>query len=277
MKSEIKKSVCPYDCPDACGLLVETLDGKAIKVMGDPEHPHTKGTLCPKMVHYEKTVHANNRVLTPLLRVGPKGTGEFKAISWSEALEHIQKKWQQIIEEDGAEAILPYSYAGTMGLVQRNIGEAFFHRLGASRLERTICASAKGYGWSAVMGGTMAIHPQEVLASDFIILWGTNALATNIHLLNKIREAKQRGATVWLIETYESPTAVIADKVIVVRPGTDGALALGIMHILVRENLIDKEFINQHVQGFEALKEKKLAEYSPEVVSGITGNARCTQ
>lgn len=271
VKSEIKGSVCPYDCPDACGLLVETLDGKAVKVMGDPKHPHTKGTLCPKMVHYEKTVHASNRVVTPLLRVGPKGAGEFKPISWSEALEHIYRDWQQIITDYGAEAILPYSYAGTMGLVQRNIGEAFFHRLGASQLERTICASAKGYGWAAVMGGTMAIHPQEVLASDFIILWGTNALATNIHLLNKIREAKKNGAVVWLIETYQSPTAVIADKVIMVRPGSDGALALGIIHILVREELIDEEFIAKHVQGFEALKTQNLADYSPEVVSGITG------
>ena len=271
MKSEIKRSVCPYDCPDTCGLLVETLQGEAVKVMGDPDHPHTKGTLCSKMVHYEKTVHSSQRLVQPLLRVGPKGTGNFKPISWDEALLHIQTNWQQIINNYGAEAILPYSYAGTMGLVQRNIGEAFFHRLGASRLERTICSPAKGYGWSAVMGGTMAPHPEEVAASDLIILWGTNVLATNIHLLNQIKEAKKKGATVWLIETYQSPAAVIADKVILVRPGSDGALALGLIHVLVQEKLIDEEFITNHVQGFELFKEKSLAEYPPEVVSSITG------
>jgi anaerobic selenocysteine-containing dehydrogenase len=271
MKSELKRSVCPYDCPDACGLLVETVNGIAVKVMGDPDHPYTKGTLCPKMVHYEKTVHAGNRVATPLLRTGPKGAGEFRAISWEEALQRIQINWQKTIAEFGAEAILPYSYAGTMGLVQRNIGEAFFHRLGASRLDRTICASAKGYGWSAVMGGTMAPHPEEVALSDFIILWGTNALATNIHLLHQVREAKKRGAKVWLIETYESPTAVIADKVIVVRPSSDGALALGLLHILVREQLIDETFVATHVQGFELFKEKSISQYPPEVVSRITG------
>ena len=271
VKNAIKRSVCPYDCPDACGLLVETLEGKAVKVMGDPDHPYTKGTLCPKMVHYEKTVHSSNRLVEPLLRVGPKGAGEFKPISWDEALNHIQTNWQKIIADYGAEAILPYSYAGTMGLVQRNSGEAFFHRLGASRLDRTICSPAKGYGWSAVMGKTMAPHPEEVALSDLIILWGTNTLATNIHLLQQIREAKKRGAIVWLIETYQSPTAVIADKVIVVRPGSDGALALGLMHVLVREQLVDEEFITNHVQGFELFKEKSLSEYQPEVVSTITG------
>ena len=272
MKKEIKRSVCPYDCPDACGLLVETVDGKAVKVLGDPDHPHTQGTLCPKMVNYEKTVHSNKRLTTPLLRVGPKGAGQFQSISWDEALQHIKTNWQRIIDNHGAEAILPYSYAGTMGLVQRNSGEAFFHRLGASRLERTICSSAKGYGWSTVMGATMAIHPQEVADSDLIILWGTNdSLATNIHLLHHVREAKKRGAIVWLIETYHSPTAVLADKVIVVRPGTDGALALAMMHVLVRDNLIAEEFIREHVQGFEMLKEESLPEYDPESVSDITG------
>lgn len=271
LKKQMQRSVCPYDCPDACGLLVETLQGKAVKVMGDPDHPHTKGILCPKMVHYEKTVHSPKRLVEPLLRIGPKGSGEFKPISWDEALDRIQTKWKKVISDDGAEAILPYSYAGTMGLVQRNIGEAFFHYLGAARLERTICSPAKGYGWSAVMGGTMAPHPDEVAESDLIILWGTNSLATNIHLLHQVREAKKKGAIVWLIETYETPTAVVADKVIVVRPGSDGALALGMMHVLVREHLIDETFIANYVQGFDAFTEKSIPEYPPEVVSALTG------
>jgi len=271
MNRGTKPSVCPYDCPDTCGLLVETVAGKAVKVMGDPDHPHTRGTLCSKMIHYEKTVHSPHRLVEPLLRTGPKGTGQFRPITWDEAICIIKGRWQKIIDEYGAESILPYSYAGTMGLVQRNSGEAFFHRLGASRLERTICSSAKGYGWSAVMGATLAPHPQEVAASDLIILWGTNVLATNIHLLHQIREAKQRGAVVWLIETYQSPTAQIADKVILVRPGSDGALALGLMNGLVKHNLVDEKFITDHVQGFDMLKERVLPKYSPEVVSQITG------
>ncbi|MHB8076083.1 molybdopterin-dependent oxidoreductase [Desulfosporosinus fructosivorans] len=271
MNSEIKRSVCPYDCPDACGLLVKVVDGQAVKVMGDPEHPFTKGTLCPKMIHYERTVHSPQRLTQPLLRIGEKGTGQFKPISWEEAIECIVDRWQGVISNHGAEAILPYSYAGTMGTVQRNCGEGFFHRIGASRLARTICSSSKSYGWASVMGETMAPHPDEVEKSDFILLWGTNVLATNIHLMHHIREAKKRGAMVWLIDTYENPTAQIVDKVVLVRPGRDGALALGIMHILVRDGWIDQEFIDRYVQGFEQLRMEVLPDYPPAKVSQITG------
>ncbi|MDR3541281.1 MAG: molybdopterin-dependent oxidoreductase [Desulfosporosinus sp.] len=271
MKLELKRSVCPYDCPDMCGLLVEVVDGQAVRVTGDPEHPYTRGTLCPKMVHYERTVHSPQRLTHPLLRIGEKGGGQFKSISWEEGIQRLADRWKKIISDYSAEAILPYSYAGTMGLVQRNCGEGFFHRLGASRLARTICSSAKGYGWASVMGETMAPHPDEVKKSDFIILWGTNALATNIHLLHNVREAKKRGATVWLVDTYETPTAQIVDKVVLVRPGSDGALALGLMHILVREGWIDQVFINRHVQGFEQFQSEVLPLYPPAKVSQITG------
>lgn len=271
MNGEMKRSVCPYDCPDACGLLVEAADGKAIRVLGDHEHPHTQGTLCSKMNHYEKTVHSPERITQPLLRTGPKGTGEFAPISWDEAIDYIKIRWQKLIGEYGTESILPYSYAGTMGVVQRNIGEAFFHKLGASRLQRTICSSAKGYGWSTVMGSTMAIHPNEAAESDLIILWGTNLLATNVHLMHQIRKAKEGGAVVWLIETYESTAAKIADKVILLRPGSDGALALGLMKALVEQKLIDEEFIDKHVQGFDLFAEKTLSAYSLEMASQTTG------
>ncbi len=271
MKSDIKRSVCPYDCPDACGLLVEVVDGQAVKVMGDPEHSFTKGTLCPKMLHYERTVHSPQRLTQPLLRVGEKGTGKFKPISWDEGIKVISERWKGIITQYGAEAILPYSYAGTMGAVQRNCGEGFFHRMGASRLARTICASSKGYGWAAVMGGTLAPHPEEVGTSDFILIWSSNVLATNIHLIQYIQEAKKRGATVWLVDTYENPTAHLVDKVVLVRPGTDGALALGIMHILVREGWIAQEFLEKYVQGFEQLRTDVLPDYPPAKVSQITG------
>ncbi len=271
MNSEIKRSVCPYDCPDACGLLVEVVDGQAVKVSGDPEHPFTKGTLCPKMIHYERTVHSPQRLTHPLLRIGEKGTGKYKPISWDEAIQRIVDRWTEIISQFGAEAILPYSYAGTMGTVQRNCGEGFFHRLGASRLARTICSSSKSYGWATVMGATQAPHPNEVGKSDFILLWSANVLATNIHLIPYIQEAKKNGATVWLVDTYENPTAQIADKVVLVRPGSDGALALGIMHILVREGWVDQPFLDKHVQGFEQFRTTVLPDYSPDIVSQITG------
>lgn len=271
MKAELKRSVCPYDCPDACGLLIDVVDGQAVKVMGDPEHPFTKGTLCPKMVHYERTVHSPNRLMYPLRRVGEKGAGRFEPISWKEAIQTITDSWKRIISEYSAESILPYSYAGTMGLVQRNCGEGFFHRLGAARLARTICSSAKGYGWSSVMGETLAPHPDEVKQSDFIILWGSNVLAANIHLLPNIREAQKRGAVVWLVDTYENPTAQIADKVVLVRPGSDGALALGIMHLLVREGWTDLRFIENDIQGFDQFQREILPAYPPDKVSAITG------
>ena len=268
---EILRSVCPYDCPDACGLLVHVENGNAVKVQGDPSHTFTRGTLCQKMAHYEKTVHSPRRLTTPLKRTGVKGSGQFAPISWEEAIDCIAGKWQEIIDQYGAEAILPYSYAGTMGLVQRNAGHPFFYSLGASRLERTICAPAKGHGWSAIMGQTMGPRPQEMQKSDLIVLWGLHAMATNVHILHDIKIARQHGAKVWLIDTYETPTAAIADKVIVVRPGTDGALALGMMQVIAKENLVDKAFIAEYVQGYEELAGAVLPAYSPEAVSALTG------
>jgi len=271
MAGEIKRSVCPYDCPDTCGLLVEVADGKAVKVSGDPEHPFSRGTLCPKMNHYEKTVHSALRLIQPLMRNSLKGSGQFRPISWKEAVQHIADRWKEIIDRYGAEAILPYSYAGTMGLIQRNAGHPFFYRLGASRLDRTICAPAKEAGWKMVMGDTAAPHPDEVADSDLVILWGINAVATNIHFLHGVRKAKKKGATIWLIDTYETLTSSVADQIYLVRPGSDGALALGLMHLLVRENLLDHEFLAPSVQGFEELREKILPDFPPEKVSSLTG------
>ncbi len=265
------RSVCPFDCPDACGLMVEVSGGKAVSVTGDPDHPFTRGTLCPKMLHYEHTVHSPDRLTTPLLRSGPKGSGRFTPTTWEKAIELIAARWKEIISRHGAESILPYSYAGTMGTVQRNCGHAFFHRLGASRLARTICAPAKGEGWQAVMGGTPAPHPDSAAESDLVILWGVNAAATNIHFMHAVREARRRLAAVWLIDTYRTPTADFADKVILVRPGSDGALALGMMHVLTARGLTDRAFIRDHVQGFEELADRILPAYSPADAARITG------
>lgn len=271
MTIEIKRSVCPYDCPDTCSMLVEVKDGRAVKVTGDPEHPFTRGALCAKMTHYEKTVHSPERLTQPLIRKGPKGSGDFRPVSWDEAISHIGSRWREIIASYGAEAILPFSYAGTMGIVQRNAGHAFFHRLGASRLNRTICSSAKDHGLKAVMGNTLSMHPDEVMDSDLVILWGINALVTNIHFLHGVREAKKRGAIVWMIDTYETPTAQLADRVFLTRPGSDGALALGLMHVLARDGLVDRQFIDSFVQGFPELESTVLPDYPPETVSRITG------
>ncbi len=268
---KIKRSVCPYDCPDACGLLVEVVDGMAVKITGDPDHPFTRGTLCPKMNHYQKTVHSPLRLTHPLIRIGEKGSGQFQPLSWKEAIDQIAKHWQKIIEQSGAEAILPYSYAGTMGLIQRNAGHPFFYRMGASRLDRTICSPAKEAGWKAVMGETPSPHPDEVAESDLVILWGINAVATNIHFLHGVKIARRNGASVWLIDTYRTLTSTVADKTYIIRPGSDGAFALGLMHLLVRDGLIDKQFLTTRVQGFEELKEKILPDYPPEKVSHLTG------
>jgi len=271
MENSLHRSVCPYDCPDACGLLVEVAGDRAVRVSGDPHHPFTRGTLCAKMNRYELTVHSPRRLTTPLLRSGPKGSGSFTPISWDEAISRITGRWRGIIAEFGAEAILPYSYAGTMGIVQRNCGHAFFHRMGASRLERSICSPAKSAGWRAVMGDTPSVDPDEVAESDLVILWGINAAATSVHFMHGVAAAKRKGARVWLIDTYRTPTAAAADRTILIRPGSDGALALGMMHILQRDGVVDMGFIATRVQGFDEFAARILPDYTPQRVSSITG------
>ncbi len=271
MAVKTERSVCPYDCPDCCGLLVEVEKNQVLRVSGDPEHPFTCGTLCPKMNHYERTVHSPRRLTEPLIRCGKKGRGEFRPVSWDEAIDQITAHWRKIIDSFGPEAILPYSYAGTMGIIQRNAGHPFFYRMGASLLDRGICTPAKGAGWEAVMGKTPALHPDEVLHSDLIILWSSNAAATNLHFLHKVKQAKKHGAKVWLIDLYRNQTAGIADRTFYVRPGSDGALALGLMHLVVRNQLCDRDFLTSQVQGFDELEKQILPDYPPEVVSCITG------
>lgn len=267
----IYKSACPYDCPDCCGLLVTTENGKAIKVEGDPAHPFTRGTLCPKMAHYERTVHSSKRLLTPLKRVGAKGAGEFVSISWQEAIAEIVGHWKNIIDQYGAEAILPYSYAGTMGTIQYSAGHALFYALGASSLDRTICAPAKADGYRSLMGGTLPTAPQEAQQSDYIILWSISMLATDIHFKHDVDIARRNGAKIVCVDTYATKTTQYADEFICVKPGSDGALALGMLHVLARENLVDEAFIAQYVQGWQQLKEEVLPAYPPEKAAELTG------
>ena len=268
---EYKRSVCPYDCPDACSLLVEVENGQALCVTGEPQHPITQGKLCPKMRDYPATVYSPERILTPLLRTGAKGNGQFTPISWGAAIERIAENWRSLLEQYGGEAILPFSYAGTMGVVQRNAGHAFFHRLGASQLERTLCSPAKDYGWRAIMGGTKGMRVQETAHSDLIVIWGANAAATSVHFLHFVQKAKRNGAKVWLIDTYETPTAAVADRVIRLQPGSDAALALGLVRLLDEEGLTDELFLEHHVQGYEKLRQEVLPDYTPDKVAALTG------
>ena len=269
--NEIKPSVCPYDCPDCCGLLITVEDGKAVCVAGDPEHAFTRGTLCPKMAHYERTVHSPKRIMTPLRRIGQKGEGRFSPIGWDEAIEEIARRWHGIIKEYGAEAILPYSYAGTMGTIGYSAGHALFYALGATSLDRTICAPAKSRGYRDVMGATLPTAPQEAQHSDMIVLWSISMLATDIHFRHDIEMARKRGAKVYCIDTYRTKTADYADAFLCPRPGTDGALALAILHVLVRDGLADRAFLKEYVQGADELEQKVLPHYTPEAAAAITG------
>ncbi|MGF0150359.1 molybdopterin-containing oxidoreductase family protein [Megasphaera elsdenii] len=264
-------SVCPYDCPDACGLVVTVDDDRVVSVAGDGSHPFTRGTLCPKMAHYERTVHSPRRLITPLKRTGPKGSGQFAPISWEQALAEIAERWKAIMADVGAEAILPYSYAGTMGIVQHDALHGLFYHLGASELDRTICAPAKGRGFKDVMGNTMPTAPQEAQDSDCIFLWSLHMLATNIHFRHDVEAARAKGAVVWCIDTYRHKTADIVDHVVVVRPGTDGALALGMMYVLDRDGLADKAFLDRHVLGWDELKAAVLPKYTPAETQRLTG------
>jgi anaerobic selenocysteine-containing dehydrogenase len=268
---EIKRSACPYDCPDTCGLLVSVENGRVIRVTGDPEHPYSKGTLCLKMNRYELTVHSERRLAHPLIRTGAKGEGLFRPAAWEEAINLVADRFRTIAAAYGAEAILPFSYAGTMGLLQRNAGHAFFHRLGASRLDRTICAPAKDAGWKAVMGDTPGVDPDEAVHSDLIILWGSDALATNIHFVARVHAAKRGGAHVWVIDTHRTATARMADRFVSVRPGSDGALALGMMHVLARDELVDRSFLSNEVHGWKELEHCILPDWTPARTAAVTG------
>lgn len=270
------RSTCPYDCPDACGLLVDVEEGRAVAVRGDPEHPYSRGTVCGKMNHYERTVHSPERLTHPLVRTGAKGEGSFRRATWDEALGIVASRLREVIAAHGAEAILPYSYAGTMGLVQRNAGHPFFHALGASRLDRTICSPAKDAGWAPVMGKTPGLHPDAVLDADLVLLWSINAVATSVHFAARVAEARKRGARVWLVDTYANDSAALADRVVLVRPGSDGALALGMIHVIAREGLADERFLAAETVGWPELKARALAEYGPARVAGITGLSPAT-
>jgi anaerobic selenocysteine-containing dehydrogenase len=266
--------VCPHDCPDTCGLkiTVDSETGRAVDLRGDSEHPFTRGFLCTKVSRYLERVYHDGRLLYPQRRVGPKGSGQFERVSWAEAIQTISAKLKSIASQYGPESILPYSYAGTMGKLQYgSLDRRFFHVLGASLLDRTICATAGSVGCDITLGTRAAIDPEAVVKSRFIVNWGSNTSVTNSHLWAIMHQARKAGAKIVTIDPHRSKTAAKSDQWIPIRPGTDGALALAVMHILFRDGLQDQDYLDQYCHGTELLRERVEEQYSPEKVSKITG------
>jgi anaerobic selenocysteine-containing dehydrogenase len=267
--------VCPHDCPDTCSMLVTVEDGRATRLRGDPEHPFTNGFLCQKVSRYLERVYHPGRLKYPMLRIGPKGRGEFRRVSWDEAIVNIARRFQAIAESpDGPQAILPYSYAGTMGKLQsESLDRRLFQRLGASLLDRTICATAGAAGCDITLGTRAAIDPEAVIHSRYIVNWGSNTSVTNMHLWAMMHRARKAGARIVTIDPFRSKTAEKSDWWLPIRPGTDAALALGMMHILWRDGLVDADYLERYCVGATALRDRVLSEYGPQRVAHITGIA----
>ncbi len=294
MKSVVH-AACPHDCPDACGVLITVDDGRATKIQGDPEHPVTRGFLCAKVAKYLDRVYSPDRVLYPMRRIGPKGPvagqrsfappGQPRAavpiqaessqvwqrISWEEALDEISARFRAISAEFGSEAILPYSYGGTLGALNGgSMDRRFFHRLGASQLDRTICSAAGEAGLKSLLGAKLGTEPEQFRHSKYIIAWASNIHGNNVHLWPFITEARRKGAKLVVIDPYRTRTAACADWYLPINPGTDAALALGMMHVIIGENLHDAGYVENYTLGFDQLREK-VKEYPPERVAHWTG------
>ncbi|HET9406570.1 MAG TPA: molybdopterin-dependent oxidoreductase [Candidatus Sulfotelmatobacter sp.] len=287
---KVVHAACPHDCPDACGVLITVEDGRATKIQGDPAHPVTRGFLCAKVAKYLDRVYSPDRVLYPMRRIAPKRPvaerslaphGQPRAavptqavwqqISWDEALDEIVSRFQKIISEFGSEAILPYSFGGTLGaLNSASMDRRFFHRLGASQLDRAICSMAGETGLESVYGVKLGTEPEQFAHSRYIIAWAANIHGNNVHLWPFIAEARRNGAKLVVIDPYRTRTAACADWYLPINPGTDAALALGMMHVIIGENLHDADYVSQHTFGFEQLREK-VKEYPPERAAQWTG------
>jgi anaerobic selenocysteine-containing dehydrogenase len=274
-------TVCSHDCPDSCAVLV-TVDsnGRAIKIQGDPTQPVTQGFLCGKVAKYLDLVYSPDRILYPLKRKpgiakGPLARGReheaFERVSWDEALGSIAARLQQISDQYGPESILPYSYAGTIGVLGfGSMDRRFFHRLGGSQLDRTICSEAGGVAWNLVYGRKLGTPTEDFRLAKLIVAWGANIHGNNVHLWPMVEQARRNGARLIVIDPYKTRTAALADWHIAIRPGTDVALALGMMHVILREGLEDRAYIDEMTHGFDQLAER-VREYTPERVAAWTG------
>ncbi|MGB8596640.1 MAG: molybdopterin-dependent oxidoreductase [Candidatus Sulfotelmatobacter sp.] len=276
MAKQVVHAACPHDCPDACGVLITVEDGRATRIQGDPQHPVTRGFLCAKVAKYLDRVYSPDRVLYPMRRIAPKGarsTQVWRRISWDEALDEIAERFRKIVAEFGGEAILPYSYGGTLGALNgASMDRRFFTRLGASELERTICSSAGEAGLESVMGVKLGTEPDQFIHSRYIIVWASNIHGNNVHLWPYIVEARRKGARLVVIDPYRTRTAACADWYLPINPGTDGALALAMMHVIIGEGLYDADYVENYTLGFDELSEKVKA-YPPEHAAQWTGIA----
>ncbi|WP_119355116.1 molybdopterin-containing oxidoreductase family protein [Azohydromonas sediminis] len=264
------RGACPHDCPDTCALVVTVQGGRAVRVQGAADHPPTGGVLCTKVSRYAERTHHPDRLLHPMKRVGRKGEGRFARISWDEALDTVAARLKAIAARD-AQAVVPYSYAGTMGLLQgESMAARFFHRLGASGLERTICASAGGEALAATYGGKVGMHLRFFAQSKLILIWGSNSIASNLHFWTLAQQAKRAGAKLWCIDPRRTETADKCHRHLALRPGTDGALALALVHELIVHGWIDRDYVDRHVDGFDKLAERARP-WPPERAAAVCG------
>ena len=262
---------CPHDCPDTCSMIFEVQEGKLIGVKGNPDHPMTRGGLCVKLNDYEKRHYHPDRLLYPMRRTGPKGSKQFERITWDEALNEIVTRWKAIIAEHGPQAIVPFSYLGNQGLVHGlNGGDAFFNRMGATVTERTFCGEGSATAWLLTVGPTAGVDPESFIHAKYIIIWACNSVSTNLHHWHIIKEAQKKGSKVIVIDSYASKTAKEADVHIAPKPGTDGALAMAMIHTIIEEGLVDQDYVDNYTVGFEALKERAKMR-TPEWAEAITG------
>ena len=270
--TRVVRGACPHDCPDTCAMLVTVADGRALRVAGDPAHPVTQGFLCAKVNRYVERTYHPERILHPLRRAGPRGAGCFVRVSWDDALGEIAERLGDIARSaDGPQAILPYSYAGTMGLVQgESMDRRLFHLLGASRLDRTICSMAGTEGMRMTVGANLGADIEGVPESDLVLLWGTNTLTSNPHLWPFVLEARRRGAPVIAIDPLRTRTAEQCDQWIAIRPGTDAALALAMMHELFANGMEDADYLARHALGEAELRER-VREWPPDRAAEVTG------
>jgi anaerobic selenocysteine-containing dehydrogenase len=262
---------CPHDCPDTCAMIYEVEDGRLVEVRGNKEHPMTRGTLCVKLKDYHDHHYNPDRVLSPLRRAGPKGSRQFARVSWDEAIAEITMRWKEIIARHGSQAIMPYSYLGNEGLVQGlTAGDAFFNRLGSTVNEKTFCASGSSTAWLLTVGPTGGVDPESFVHAKYIVIWACNSISTNLHHWPFVLEARKRGAKVVVIDSYRSRTAKQADWHIMPKPGTDGALAMGIIAALIENGHVDREWVDKYTAGFPELAERAAA-FTPDYVERVTG------
>jgi anaerobic selenocysteine-containing dehydrogenase len=265
------KVVCPHDCPDTCVMSVEVEGGRAVALGGDPEHPFTRGFLCAKVNRYLERVYSPERILHPMKRVGAKGEGRFRRVSWDEALDEIAVRFREVIAAHGPQAILPYSYAGNLGVLgYGSMDRRVFHALGASLLDRTICATAGAAGYEATVGATVGFDPEAIVGARLIVAWGTNMVSSNVHQWPFVEEARRRGARLVTVDPYRSRTAERSDQHLALLPGTDAALALGMMHVVFRDRLEDRDYLDRFTVGAGDLR-RRAAEWPLARVAETTG------